>query len=634
MQQAREILQKYWGHENFRPLQEEIISEACADKDIIALLPTGGGKTLCFQIPALLKDGICIIISPLVALIEDQVNSLQKKGIKALGIKAGISYKDLDILLENCIHGNYKFLYLSPERLQQELVQERIKRMNVSMVGIDEAHCISQWGHDFRPAYLNISVLREIHPGIPVMALTASATKEVVQDIKEQLLLNNPLIFKKSLARENIAFNVLFTEDKIYRLRQLLQDPKESAIIYVRSRNATLEISNELSRYNYSTAAFHGGLTGKEKSLRLDSWLKEDVKIMVATNAFGMGIDKANVRHVIHLNLPESIESYFQEAGRAGRDSKPATATIITNKSDVPLLKNQFVKTLPDLDFVILVYKKLSSYFQIAFGEGMDTTHDFNFAEFCNRYQFNTSRAFNTLQLLDRISVLRLSQNYEKAASLQFIISNKQLFHYLEENQNFDVIVKAILRTYGGILENKMPVNLSSISKKSGASEKEIVSVLKQLHKDKIVEFEHLQNDASITFLVPREDEKGIYPFSTYIKNQAKNKTQKIDAILSFVENDKVCRSIQLLNYFGEENTRKCGICSVCSPPDKKLKKELIKSIYSEIVVSLESGEKNSRELVASLPFPENGIIRVLQLMLEKDIISRTSINTYKLKHL
>jgi len=632
LQQAKHILQKYWGHESFKSLQEEIIKGAYNNKDVVALLPTGGGKSLCFQIPALLKDGICIIVSPLVALIEDQVKSLQNKGIKALAITGGISIQDLDALLDNCIYGNYKFLYLSPERLQQDLVQQRIKQMNVNLIAVDEAHCISQWGHDFRPAYLNISVLRELHPEVAIMALTASATKEVVRDIQDKLLLHEPLIFKKSLERKNIAFRVLFTEDKMYRLQQLLQDKNESAIIYVRSRNATLEVSRELQQRGYTTAAFHGGLSGKEKSVKLNSWLREDVKIMVATNAFGMGIDKPNVRHVIHLNLPESIESYFQEAGRAGRDNELATATIITNKSDIPILKNQFLKTLPDIKFVILVYKKLVAYFQIAYGEGVDTSHDFNFAQFCSHYHLNTSKTYNTIQLLDRISIVKLSQQFQKAASLQFIISNKQLFYYLEENPKFDPVIKAILRTYGGIFENKMPLNLSSICKKAGTMEPEVISILNQLHRDKIVEFEHQQHDASITFLVPREDESSIYPFGKYIKNQAKNKTDKIEAILAYVENDKICRSRQLLTYFGETDSKNCGICSVCKPVDSNVRKETIKRIYLEIMDFLKTGDRSSRELVAALPYPEAGILKVLQLLMEKEIIGLTPTNTYKLK--
>ena len=634
MQEANHILKKYWGYQSFRPLQEDIISGAVKSRDVLALLPTGGGKSLCFQIPSLIQEGICIVISPLVALMEDQVQTLQKKDIKALAIPGGISYQDLDTLLDNCIYGNYKFLYLSPERLQQELVQQRIKQMNVNLIAIDEAHCISQWGHDFRPAYLNISMLRELHPEVPFMALTASATKEVVKDIVLQLQLKDPLIFKDSLERKNLAFKVVVAEDKMYRLRQLLQSKDETAIIYVRSRNATIEITRELEYYGYSAAAFHGGMTGKEKSKKLEKWLKEEVRIMVATNAFGMGIDKPNVRHVIHLNLPESIESYFQEAGRAGRDLLPATATIITNNSDLPLLKNQFLKTLPDLEFTILVYKKLVSYFLIAYGEGQDTTYDFNFSHFCSHYQLHSEKTYNTLQLLDRISIIKLTQQFRKKIYVQFIIPNRNLFTYLDENPNYDPLVKAILRTYGGIFENKLPVNINLIGKKAGVGELEIVETLKKLHRDRIIDFEYQENDASITFLVPREDEATIYPFSGYIKNQAKNKTEKISALLAYVENDKICKSRQLLNYFGEKNQDDCGICSVCLSSDKHIKKETIRLIYQEIIKALETGEKSSRDLVASIPYAESGILKVLQLLLEKDIIAVTRTNQYKLKHI
>ncbi len=632
MPEVKAILQKYWGHEDFRSLQEEIITSALEKKDVLALLPTGGGKSLCFQIPSMALEGICIVISPLIALMEDQVKTLQSKGIKAMAITGGISLQELDSRLDNCIYGDYKFLYLSPERLQQDLVQQRIKQMNVNLFAVDEAHCISQWGHDFRPAYLNISILRELHPTVPFMALTASATKQVIIDIQQQLKLKEPKVFKDSLERSNIAFNVVSTEDKMYRLRQVLNNKDESAIIYVRSRKATVEITRELHHYGYRAAPFHGGLPGKEKSLLLNKWLKEEVKIMVATNAFGMGIDKSNVRHVVHLNLPESIESYFQEAGRAGRDGEPATATIITNKSDLPLLKNQFLLTLPDLEFTILVYKKLLSYFQIAYGEGQDCNFDFNFSGFCSRYNLHSEKTYNTLQLLDRLSIIKLSQQFRKEISLQFIISNRHLFPYLEENKNFDSVVKAILRTYGGIFENKMPINLSSVTNKTGINEQEILEILKKLHLDKIIDFDYQQHDASITFLVPREDEAGIYPYSRYIKEQVRNKTDKIGALLAYVDNDKICRVKHLLHYFGEETNVTCGICSVCNPSEKNQKKEIIKQIYLLIIKELESGNKNSRELVATLAFPEAAILKVLELLLEKDVIELTAAKNYTLK--
>lgn len=633
MPEKNEILNKFWGHPNFRPFQEEIIDAASKNEDVLALLPTGGGKSLCFQIPALMAEGICIVISPLVALMEDQVKALQEKGIKALALAGGISFSDLDVLLDNCIYGNYKFLYISPERLQQDLIQQRIKQMNVNLIAVDEAHCISQWGHDFRPAYLNISVLRDLHPEVSIIALTASATIDVVKDIKEQLQLKDPKLFKNSLKRENIALKVLYAEDKMYRLRQILNNKNESCIIYVRSRNATIAIARELQHYGYTTAAYHGGLSVKEKSINLRNWLREEVKVMVATNAFGMGIDKANVRHVVHLNLPESIESYFQEAGRAGRDGELATATIITNNSDLPLLKNQFLKTLPDLEFTIMVYKKLASYFQVAYGEGQDKDYDFNFARFCSQYQFHSEKAYNTLQLLDRIGIIKLSQQFKKTTNVQFIISNRELFNYLDENHKFESVIKAILRNYGGIFENKLAINLTSVSTKAGVNEDETLKILKQLHHDKIVDFEFQENDATVTFLNPREDEIAIYPFAKYIKTQSKNKTDKIESILAYVENDKICRSKQLLFYFGERNAKKCGICSVCQPLEKTIKKETIKSIYIEIIQQLEMNQKNSRELVATIPYAEAGILKVLQLLLEKEIIELTNTNHYKLKH-
>jgi len=614
-------------------MQEEIISSALENRDVLALLPTGGGKSLCFQIPALVKEGICIVVSPLVALMEDQVNTLQKKGIKALAIVGGISYNNLDSLLDNCVYGNYKFLYLSPERLQQDIVQHRIKQMNVNLIAIDEAHCISQWGHDFRPAYLNIKILRELHPDVPFMALTASATKEVVEDIKKQSGLNHAEVFKSSLERKNIAYNVVFAEDKIYRLRQILNDPDETGIIYVRSRKATIEISKELKYYGYKAEAFHGGLTGKEKTSRLENWLREELKIMVATNAFGMGIDKPNVRNVVHLNLPESIESYFQEAGRAGRDMQPASATIITNNSDLPLLKNQFIKTLPDLDFTITVYKKLCTYFRIPYGEGEELYFDFNFSAFCNQYQLPSEKTYNTLQLLDRISIIKLTQQFRKLSQVQFLISGNQLFPYLEKNRIYEEVIRAILRTYGGIFENKMSIDTGMIAKKAGLQESRVIELLKALSVDKILDYEYQENDAGITFMVPREDATGIFPFSGYIKNQTKNKTDKISALLSYVENSELCRSRQLLKYFGEDQTGDCGVCSVCRKPDRNLKKDMINNIYHRLIQELEDGPKSSRDLVASISFPETAVLHVLRLLLEKEIIDITATQLYKIKH-
>ncbi|MFD1095759.1 RecQ family ATP-dependent DNA helicase [Salegentibacter chungangensis] len=632
MQEALHILKKYWGYDEFRPLQWPIISDLLEKKDIIALLPTGGGKSVCFQVPALLQPGICIVVSPLIALMEDQVSSLHKNGIKAMAVTGGISYDDLDKKLDNCIYGNYKFLYLSPERLQQELVQERIKQMDVNLIAVDEAHCISQWGHDFRPAYRNINKLKELLPETPLAALTATATPEVVKDIKKELELEGSVLHKKSFARPNIAYNVLKAEDKFYRLSRLLKSKSETAIIYVRSRKATIDISEHLNKEGYRALAFHGGLKNEEKSKRLNMWLANESYIMVATTAFGMGIDKPDVRQVIHLNLPESLESYFQEAGRAGRDGKPAAASIITSTSDIPVLKNQFLASLPDVKDIKQVYRKLNSYFQIAFGEGEQTTENFNFSDFCEQYSFNALKTYNCLQVLDRCSILKLSQQFHKKTEVQFIISSAQLDHYLSSHSAYDDLVKAMLRTYGGILENKTSINLNALCKKAGITEDKAIDILKRLEADEIIEFNYAAQDTSITFLVPREDEATINPVASYIRLQYDTKTSKIEAVLSFIENEKECKSQQLLKYFGETETSPCGICSVCNKENTEISRSVMNNIYKEIVLLLKKRELNSRALTEQIDlYREEHILKVLQLLVERKIILRTPTNNYKL---
>ena len=407
-----DILKAYWRYNSFRPLQEEIIQSVLENKNTFALLPTGGGKSICYQIPALLKEGICVVISPLVALMHDQANRLKSMGIKTSVLSGGISYKDLDIMLDNCIYGNFKFLFLSPERLQQELVRERLKKMTLSLIAIDEAHCISQWGNDFRPAYKNIGFLRDNFPKTPVLALTATATQEVINDTIHELNLEDHSLFKGSFFRENLAYSVRKEEDKLYHIKLLLKTLNGNAIIYVRNRKATQNLSAALNSFGFKATFFHGGLPTLEKTKKLDDWTHERTPIMVATTAFGMGIDKANVRLVIHINLPESLESYYQEAGRAGRDNKSSNAIIIYNEQDKINLKNQFIKTLPKVEFLKVLYRKLSSFFQISYGEGAFTTHQFNFNAFCLHYNFNPTLVFNGINTLDRMGVLKLSQQF------------------------------------------------------------------------------------------------------------------------------------------------------------------------------------------------------------------------------
>lgn len=626
------ILEQYWNHTSFRPLQEEIITSVLDNNDTFALLPTGGGKSVCFQIPALIKDGICIVISPLVALMKDQVNGLKAKGIKAMAITSGIKYSELDTLLDNCIYGNYKFLYLSPERLQQDIVKQRIAQMNVNLIAVDEAHCISQWGNDFRPAYKNITALRQLQPHVNVIALTATAKPEVVEETIKELDFIAPKIFKASFSRPNISYQVIHSEDKIYDLEQQLKRYKGSSIIYVRSRKMSIQIHSILDKKGFSATFFHGGIPTKDKNERLVQWMNGQKEIMVATTAFGMGIDKPNVKTVIHINLTESLESYYQEAGRAGRNNEKAYAITLTNKADEQVLRNQFIKNLPTLSEIKMVYRKLCNYFQISYGEGALTAHQFNFSDFCKAYQFNSSKTFNALQLLDRNSVFKLSQQFNYKTKLQFMVSNAVMFSYLNTHIRYNTVVKTILRTYGGIFEHKLAINLTLISDKSAVPEKQIIAILQQLHKDGIVDFLYSNTDSEVLFMQPREDDKTINRIANVVTHQQELKRSQINAVLEFIENDSICKNNQLLNYFGELKDIPCGICSVCMTTKIVKDNVDLKTISDHIILALEKGPMNSRQMVDHLPFDKNDLIKAITYLLEYKAIELTAGNSYNIK--
>ncbi|WP_283635592.1 RecQ family ATP-dependent DNA helicase [Aquaticitalea lipolytica] len=633
MQHPIQILERYWNHTSFRPLQEDIINAVLNNEDVFALLPTGGGKSVCFQIPALIKDGICIVVSPLIALMKDQVNTLNQKGIKAMAITSGISYSDLDTMLDNCIYGNYKFLYVSPERLQQDLVRDRIQQMNVNLIAVDEAHCISQWGNDFRPAYKNITVLRQLHPTVNIIALTATAKPKVVEDVSSELDFIAPKIFKASFARPNIAYMVLETDDKLYKIEQILKKHKGSSIIYVRNRKATIETHSFLENKGFSSTFYHGGINSKEKEERLHQWTNNQKEIMVATTAFGMGIDKPDVKTIIHINLPESLESYYQEAGRAGRNGEKAFAVVLKNKTDEQKLKHQFLNALPTIDFLKTVYRKLCNYFQVSYGEGELSTHQFNFNSFCKTYDFNSVITFNALQVLDRNSIISLSQQFRYQTKLQFIVTNQALFNYLETRKHIDVIIKSILRTYGGILEHLLKINTTLIAEKASTTEENVIKVLQQLNKDEIVNFQFSNTDSEIIFLQPREDDKTINRISRIVQQQNDLKELQIKAVIDYVNNDHECKNKILLNYFGEKTTKNCGMCSYCISKKKNSNALDVKAITHNIILLLEEKPLNSRKIVETLPFTEQHVLDVLKLMVENNILIITATNTYKIKH-
>ena len=621
MTNVRDILTKYWGYTSFKPMQEEIINSVMNGKDTVALLPTGGGKSLCFQVPALAMEGICIVVSPLVALMGDQVNALGERGIKALNLKGGISFDELNTLLDNTLYGNYKFLYLSPERLQQEIVQNYIKQMNVNLIAVDEAHCISQWGNDFRPAYKNITLLREIHPLVPIIALTATATPEVLEDTISELKMELPAVFRNSFVRENLSYQVFKEEDKLYKTEQLLKTNKGSAIVYVRSRKSTIEISEQLNSLGISASFYHGGISTKEKAQKLQSWRSGTFSTMVATNAFGMGIDHPNVRYVIHLQIPESLESYFQEAGRAGRDGEYAAAVLLYNEYDKIYVKQQYMESLPTTSDLKKIYRTLNNYFQIPYGEGEFTKHNFDFSEFCKTYNLNTLPTYNALNSLDRLSIIQLSQEFGRKSIVQFLISSEEVLLYFEKDVTASVVGKTILRIYGGIFEMPTAINLDVITSKTGQSIETVIAVLKKMERDHVVEMALQITDATLTFLVPREDEKTINVISREIEALNRKKTAQVDSVLNYIANTKTCRSVQLVSYFGETTASKCGICSVCKTQNSMLPNREIEHLAKKILAVLESGDLSSREISEKLTFAEADILKVLRLLIDADKI-------------
>lgn len=589
MRQAIDILKSYWGYEQFRPLQEDIINAAVAGKDVLALLPTGGGKSICFQVPALMMDGLCLVISPLIALIKDQVSQLRQREIRAEAIHAGMSKREIDITLDNCVNADIKFLYLSPERLKSELFIERIKivqqKRSVCLIAVDEAHCISQWGYDFRPAYLEIAAVREIIPDTPVIALTATATPKVREDIQDKLDFKSQQVFTKSFARANLSYSVRFEEHKERKMLEILQRVQGSAVVYVSTRRHTKELAYLLQRHHISADFYHAGLEHEERTRKQEDWLHNRTRVIVSTNAFGMGIDKPDVRVVIHMDIPANLESYYQEAGRAGRDEKKAFGILICNQKDILDLREKTKNSLPDEKLIREVYQMLGNYFQLAVGSHPIDSFDFDFQVFSKRFDRHPLEVFNSLKVLSNQGIIHLSESFFAPSRLVFSLSQKALYEFQIANASYDPIIKALLRLYGGELYNyPITINEGNLAALLGTSVNTCRAVLGQLAERNILEYFPRKDRPQLLFLKPRESVGQLSLDIKAINARRKLTMEKMEAVIAYLHNEDRCRTQQLLEYFGEVSYDKCAVCDVCVAQKRHEGDEALRRQYEKQV--------------------------------------------------
>ncbi|MBC6109363.1 ATP-dependent DNA helicase RecQ [Pedobacter fastidiosus] len=615
---AIEILQKYWGHPAFRPLQQDIITSVLEGKDSLALLPTGGGKSICFQVPALVNEGICIVVSPLIALMKDQVENLKSKGIEAIAIYAGMGKREIDILLDNCIYGKIKFLYLSPERLLSDLVRTRISYMNVNLIAVDEAHCISQWGYDFRPPYQQIAKLREIHPDVPVLALTATATEFVRKDILEKLEMKDPQVFVKSFARDNLSYVVFAQEDKYKKLIEICRNVNGTGLVYVRNRRETAEVSNFLNRNQIKADFYHAGLERDLRFKKQEEWKQNKTRIMVATNAFGMGIDKADVRTVVHLDLPESLEAYYQEAGRAGRDEKRSYAVLLANKSDVLSLEARYINSFPSSDDIRKTYHYLGNYFQLAFGAGEGLTFTFDIADFCKRFNISVLKTISALKFLEHDGYITLSESVFLPSRMMFIVNHEDVYRFQIENKAYDSVIKTILRSHGGAFDGFVKINEGDLAKKIGMSYKDVIALLNKLQAMEMLTYIQQTDQPQLQYVRPRVDMDHFDVDFKYLELRKEIMLKQISAVVAYASSN-ICRSIQLLSYFDEHNPSKCGVCDVCLAEKRAENENQINDqLDFEIISLLQQQPLSLDDLVTNIKIgTENDRIEAIRELLD-----------------
>lgn len=624
--QARTALLKYWGFSTFRPLQEEIVDAVIAGEDTMALLPTGGGKSICFQVPAMVMDGMCLVITPLIALMKDQVQHLKKNGIAAAAIYSGMHFNEIELAYNQAVFNKLKFLYISPERLATDRFVETVKRMKINLLAIDESHCISQWGYDFRPPYLNIAEIRPYLPKVPVLALTATATPEVVEDIQEKLHFRKKNVFQTSYERKNITYNLISDADKFGILFRLFRQLKQgSGIVYVRNRKRTREIADWLSNKGISATYYHAGLEGRLRDQRQQSWMLGKHKVMVATNAFGMGIDKPDVRLVVHLDLPDSLEAYFQEAGRAGRDGHNAATYLIVSEEDVKQLKSGFESSFPPMKQIKVIYEALGNYLQIPVGAGKDQSFDFDLLQFSKRYNFELLEVYNSLRLLEKEGIVTMTESLTAPSKVFVKASREDLYRFQVEQLAYDSFIKFLLRNYPGILSDFVTIREEQLAEKLGMSLQNVITYLNKLHQLQFLDYTKRKDKPQLVMISERRDAKDIYISASNYTDRKQSAAKRIQAVIDFVHNDKVCRSIQLLAYFGEKHRQRCGKCDVCIDRNKlSLSDVTFEQIQQKLLKMLSERPYPVYEAASNVNnYPEEKVLEAIRWMLDNEQIAQ-----------